>query len=95
MLLLLFFTLRTHRRKHSKEATLLKIVAAKSLLDGHGCARFSVKTKLRYLTTSTAPARTFGSLPRMETLAVNEPSILNTTASVLGGKTARLLSTHV
>jgi len=89
------FTSRTHRRQHSKEATLLKIVAEKSLLDGHGCARFTVKTKLFYLTTSTAPARTFGSLPRIETLAVNEPSILNTTASVLGGKTARLLSTHV
>ena len=48
-----------------------------------------------YLTTSTAPGRTLGSLPRIETLAVNEPSILKTTASVWGERIARLLSTHV
>ena len=48
-----------------------------------------------HLTTSTAPARTLGSLPLSETPVVKDPSILNTTDSVLGGKTARLLSTHV
>lgn len=42
-----------------------------------------------YLTTSTAPARTFGSLPIMDTLAANEPSILNTTNSVLRGTIVR------
>ena len=42
-----------------------------------------------YLTTSTAPARTRGSLPVTDILAVKEPSILKTTHSVLGGTTAR------
>jgi len=41
------------------------------------------------LTTSTAPALTFGSLPMIDTLAVNEPSMENTTVSVLGGRMAR------
>lgn len=35
-----------------------------------------------YLTMSTAPGRTFGSRPVTETLAENEPSMLNTTVSV-------------
>lgn len=48
-----------------------------------------------YLTTSTAPALTFGSLPLTDMLAVNEPSILNTTHSVLGGITAKKKSTDV
>lgn len=38
-------------------------------------------------TTSTAPARTFGSLPMMDTLAAKEPSILKTTNSVPLGST--------
>lgn len=42
-----------------------------------------------YLTTSTAPARTLGSLPMMETLAVKEPSMLKTTASVPRATTVR------
>ena len=41
-----------------------------------------------YLTMSTAPALTLGSLPVTETLAVKEPSMLNTTHSVFGGITA-------
>lgn len=39
------------------------------------------------LTTSTAPARTLGSLPMMDTLAAKEPSMLNTTNSVPLGST--------
>ena len=50
---------------------------------------------VKYLTTSTAPPLTFGSFPDIDTLAVNEPSILNTTASVLGGSTARKKSAKV
>lgn len=42
-----------------------------------------------YLTTSTAPARTLGSLPMMDTLAANEPSMLKTTNSVPRGTTVR------
>lgn len=42
-----------------------------------------------YLTTSTAPALTLGSLPIMDTLAANEPSMLNTTNSVARGSTVR------
>lgn len=38
-------------------------------------------------TTSTAPARTLGSLPMMDTLAAKEPSILKTTNSVPLGST--------
>lgn len=44
---------------------------------------------------STAPALTLGSLPVTETLAVNEPSMLNTTHSVFGGITAIIKSTDV
>ena len=44
---------------------------------------------ITHLTTSTAPARTLGSFPIMETLAVKEPSMLKTTHSVLGGTTVR------
>lgn len=44
---------------------------------------------LSYLTTSTAPARTLGSLPMMDTLAVKEPSMLKTTASVPRATTVR------
>lgn len=40
-------------------------------------------------TTSTAPARTLGSLPMIETLAVKEPSMLKTTASVPRDTTVR------
>ena len=52
--------------------------------------------KLRYnkvtdLTTSTAPARTFGSFPVTETDAVNDPSMLNTTHSVFGGTTDKYI----
>lgn len=46
------------------------------------------QSSFTHLTTSTAPALTLGSLPRMETLAVKLPSMLNTTTSVLGGRTA-------
>ncbi|TNN68155.1 hypothetical protein EYF80_021638 [Liparis tanakae] len=42
-----------------------------------------------YLTTSTAPARTFGSLPIIDTLAANDPSILKTTNSVPRGTMER------
>ncbi len=42
-----------------------------------------------HLTTSTAPARTFGSLPIIDTLAANDPSILNTTNSVPRGTMVR------
>lgn len=42
-----------------------------------------------HLTTSTAPARTFGSLPMMDTLAAKEPSMLNTTNSAPHGKMVR------
>lgn len=38
-------------------------------------------------TTSTAPARTLGSLPMMDTLAAKEPSMLKTTNSVPLGST--------
>lgn len=48
-----------------------------------------------YLTMSTAPALTFGSLPVTDILAVNDPSILNTTHSVFGGTTAKKKSTDV
>lgn len=48
-----------------------------------------------YLTTSTALALTFGSLPVTDTLAVKEPSILNTTHSVFGGTMANEKSTVV
>lgn len=41
------------------------------------------------LQISTAPARTLGSRPVTDIEAVNDPSILNTTHSVLGGITAR------
>lgn len=51
--------------------------------------------KIIYLTTSTAPALTLGSLPVTDILAVNEPSILNTTHSVFGGTTAMKKSTEV
>lgn len=48
-----------------------------------------------YLTISTAPALTFGSFPLTDILAVNEPSILNTTHSVFGGITVKKKSTNV
>ena len=48
-----------------------------------------------YLTTSTAPGRTLGSLPIIDILAVKEPSMLNTTVSVRGGRTVRYRSTAV
>ena len=48
-----------------------------------------------YLTMSTAPALTLGSLPVTETLAVKEPSMLKTTHSVFGGITAMKKSTDV
>ena len=48
-----------------------------------------------YLTTSTAPGLTLGSFPIIDTLAVNEPSILNTIDSVFGGNTAKFRSTQV
>lgn len=48
--------------------------------------------KSAYRTTSTAPARTLGSLPMMETLAVKEPSMLNTTDSVPRATTVRYAS---
>lgn len=51
--------------------------------------------ELTYLTTSTAPALTFGSLPVTETLAVKEPSMLKTTHSVLGGITVKKKSKDV
>lgn len=47
------------------------------------------------LTTSTAPALTFGSRPVTDMLAVNEPSMLKTTASVFGGMTAKKKCTLV
>lgn len=40
------------------------------------------KCNLYYLTMSTAPGLTFGSRPVTETLAENDPSMLNTTISV-------------
>ena len=43
---------------------------------------------ITYRTISTAPALTLGSRPVTDILAVNDPSILNTTHSVLGGTTA-------
>lgn len=55
----------------------------------------SLRSKLGYLTTSTAPALTFGSLPVTETLAVKEPSMLKTMHSVFGGTTAKKKSTAV
>lgn len=42
-----------------------------------------------HLTTSTAPARTLGSLPMIETLAAKEPSMLKTTHSMPRGSTVR------
>ncbi len=48
-----------------------------------------------YLTTSTAPGRTLGSLPIIETLAANEPSMLKTTHSIPRGKTVRKASALV
>jgi len=48
-----------------------------------------------YLTTSTAPAQTFGSFPLTDLLAAKEPSMLKTTHSVLGGITAIKKSTDV
>jgi len=50
---------------------------------------------MHYLTTSTAPAQTFGSLPLTDLLAAKEPSMLKTTHSVLGGITATKKSTDV
>lgn len=55
----------------------------------------SGKNTVNYLTTSTAPALTLGSLAVTETLAVKEPSILNTTHSVLGGMTVKKKSKDV
>ncbi len=55
-----------------------------SVLEGNTVIKQST-----HLTTSTAPALTLGSLPMMDTLAVNDPSILNTTHSVLAGTTVR------
>jgi len=49
----------------------------------------------RYLTTSTAPSLTLTSLALIDMLAANEPSTLNTTASVCGGTTTRLQSAVV
>ena len=40
-------------------------------------------------TTSTAPGRTLGSLPMMDTLAAKDPSMLNTTHSMPRGSTVR------
>ena len=40
-----------------------------------------------HLTTSTAPGLTFGSLPMIDTLAVNDPSIENSTTLECGGNT--------
>lgn len=48
-----------------------------------------------HLTTSTAPARTLGSLPIMETLAAKDPSMLNTTHSIPRGSTVRKASAFV
>lgn len=48
-----------------------------------------------YLTTSTAPGRTLGSLPIIETLAANEPSMLKTTHSIPLGNTVRKASALV
>lgn len=56
---------------------------------GAGCPH---NVKGTYRTTSTAPARTLGSLPMMETLAVKEPSMLNTTDSVPRATTVRYAS---
>lgn len=70
-----------------------------TLLPQLGCGR-TVKRggdcppyfKGTYRTTSTAPARTLGSLPMMDTLAVKEPSMLNTTDSVPRATTVRYAS---
>lgn len=40
-------------------------------------------------TTSTAPGRTLGSLPMIDTLAAKDPSMLNTTHSMPRGSTVR------
>lgn len=48
----------------------------------------TTENAVTHRTTSTAPARTLGSRPVTDMLAVNDPSILNTTHSVLGGTTA-------
>lgn len=48
-----------------------------------------------YLTISTAPALTFGSLPVTDILAVKDPSMLKTTHSVFGGITAMKKSSDV
>lgn len=60
-------------------------------LNGINKKKFDAKNI--YRTTSTAPARTRGSLPVTETEAVKEPSMLNTTHSVFGGRTAKYKST--
>lgn len=41
------------------------------------------------LTTSTAPGRTLGSLPMIDTLAAKDPSMLKTTHSMPRGNTVR------
>lgn len=40
-------------------------------------------------TTSTAPGRTLGSLPMIDTLAAKDPSMLKTTHSIPRGSTVR------
>lgn len=57
-------------------------LAAHPLSDSH-----TRPLKATHRTTSTAPARTLGSLPMMDTLAAKEPSILKTTNSVPLGST--------
>jgi len=52
--------------------------------------KYHITVNQKYLTTSTAPPLIFGSMPRIEYEARNEPSMLNTTASVWGGNTAML-----
>ena len=49
--------------------------------------QYSVIIADAYLTTSTAPGLTFGSLPMIDTLAVNDPSIENSTTLECGGNT--------
>ena len=56
---------------------------------------FSETVGNTYRTTSTAPGLTFGSLPMIETLAVNEPSIEKTTTLVWGGNTSSEKSVNV
>ena len=69
--------------------TLLKSIRIEQIYTTEINSQYRIDYTRTYLTTSTAPALTFGSLPMIDTLAVNEPSILNTTASVLGGSTVR------